>query len=172
MHSPLEQKLINFCKEEMVSFLDSNPGNFEEAIRLALSDKQPFSWRAAWLLSICMAENDKRIRKHIKGIIDSINTKLDGHQRELLKILYKMEINKAYEGHLFDLCMNLWERIDKDPSVRLTALKVMIKIANKHPEIAKEISFLLQDHYLDTLTPGAKKSVMKTKKNFLLLIIK
>lgn len=150
----------------MISFLKSNPKAFEEAIKLAMTDKQPFAWRSAWLLWSCMEVNDKRIRKHIKSIIDSIETKKDGHQRELLKILSKMEIKKDYEGYLFDLCMDLWEQIDKDPSVRMTALKVMIKIANKHPQIANEIKFLLQDHYLDTLSPGVRKAITRIEKDF------
>lgn len=164
--TPLEQKLINSYKDEMVSFLESNPEYFEEAVNLSITDKQPFAWRSAWLLWSCMEENDKRIRKHIKSIIDSIKSKKDGHQRELLKILYKMEIDKVYEGHLFDLSINLWEQIDKDPSVRLTALKIMIKIANKHSEIAKEIAFFIQDQYLETLSPGVKKAIDKMMTEF------
>ena len=47
---------------------------------------------------------------------------------KLLKILYKMEINEKYEGIIFDICIRLWEQISKEPSVRMTALKFIIKI--------------------------------------------
>jgi hypothetical protein len=39
-----------------------------------------------------------------------------------------------------------------------------VKIAKKHPELAKEISFLTEDHYLESLSPGAKNSVSKLMK--------
>jgi hypothetical protein len=164
MTSVLESKLINSYKEEMISFLKSHPEHFDEAIKLAISDDQPYSWRAAWLLWSCMEENDKRIQKHIKSIVESIKTKKDGHQRELLKILYQMEIKEKYEGVLFDICITIWEQIGKVPSVRYTALKFIIKIAKNHPELLGEIEFLAQDHYLKSLSPGVKRSIERMMK--------
>jgi hypothetical protein len=159
MTSVLEEKLIASYKTEMISFLKAHPEYFEEALQLAISDKQPFSWRAAFLLWSCMEENDKRVQKHIKSIVNSIKTKKDGHQRELLKILSNMEIKEKYEGRLFDICISLWEQIDKKPSVRMTAFKFILKIAKKHPELKEEINFLTQDHYLESLSPGVKNSI-------------
>lgn len=63
MASALENKLISTYKDEMILFLNNHPEYFNEAIQLAISDKQPFSWRAAFLLWSCIADNDKRIQK-------------------------------------------------------------------------------------------------------------
>ena len=164
MESELEKKLVSCYKDEMISFLRSHPEHFDEAIQLAISDHQPYSWRSAWLLWSCMEKNDKRIQKHFKSIVVSIAAKKDGHQRELLKILYQMEINEKYEGIIFNICMNIWEQIDKDPSVRFNALKFIIKIAKNHPELLDEIIFLTQDHYLESLSPGVKRSIEKMMK--------
>ena len=152
----------------MISFMENHPEYFDEAIKLAIGDKQPYSWRAAWLLWSCMEENDKRIRKYIKKIVDSIKTKDDGQQRELLKILLQMELKEEYEGILFNLCMNIWEQINKSPSVRITALKFIIKISKKHPELSQEISFLTQNHYLESLSRGIKHSVSRMMKELTL----
>ncbi len=161
METVLEKKLMTLYKDEMISFLKENPEYFDEAIQLSITDKQPYSWRAAFLMWGCMDENDARIHKHILPIIKCIKDKRDGHQRELLKILYKMEIDKKYEGRIFDISMNLWKQIDKTPSIRSTALKFIIKIAKKYPELLNEIAFLTQDHFLETLSPGVKNSVRK-----------
>ncbi len=161
MESILENKLMTLYKDEMISFLKSNPEYFEEAIQLAISDKQPYSWRAAFSLWGTIEENDKRIKKHIESIVNCIHEKEDGHQRELLKILYKMEISEKYEGEIFDICMNLWEQISKNPSVRMTAFKFILKISKKHPELLEEISFLTQEQYLESLSPGVKRSIEK-----------
>ena len=72
-----------------------------------------------------------------------------------------MELDEKYEGILFDICMNVWEQIDKSPSVRVNALKMIVKIANKHPELKQEIDFLTQDHFWESLSPGAKHSAKK-----------
>jgi hypothetical protein len=161
MESTLEHKLLNSYKSEMISFMKAHPECFKEAINLAVSDKQPYSWRAAYVLWSVIEKNDKRIQKHIQKIIEVVKNKNDGHQRELLKILLMMELDEKYEGVLFDICLGIWEQIDKSPSVRINALKMIIKISTKHPELKKEVSFLVEDHYLESLSPGAKHSARK-----------
>lgn len=161
METALEHILMNSYKDEMISFMNAHPEYFDEAIELAISDKQPYSWRAAWLLWSCIDENDTRVQKHIDKIVSTTKTKSDGHQRELLKILLMMELDEKYEGVLFDICMDIWEQISKAPSVRINALRLIIKIADKHPELRQEISFLTQDHYLESLSPGARHSALK-----------
>lgn len=166
METALEHILISTYKADMISYIHAHPEDFEEAIKLAVSNKQPYSWRAASLLWSCMEINDRRIQKHVKNIIRAFEDKNDGHQRELLIILLKMELAKNYESVLFDKCMTIWENINKQPSVRLTALKFIVKIVKKHPELSKEILFLTQDHYLNTLSPGVKNSIHKMIKDF------
>jgi hypothetical protein len=161
MESTLEHRLLNSYKKDMISFMNSHPEYFDEAIELAVSNKQPYSWRAAFILWSVIEENDKRIKKHINKIVKAVKGKSDGHQRELLKILLMMELDEKYEGVLFDICVDVWEQIDKSPSVRVNALKMIIKIAEKHPDLKKEISYLAQDHYLESLSPGARHSVKK-----------
>ncbi len=151
----------------MISYLDAHPEDFEQAIELAISNKQPYSWRAAWLLWSCMEGNDPRILGYIKKIIAALADKNDGHQRELLKILLLMELNEEYEGFLFQVCVTIWEKINKKPSVRFTAFQFMVKIAKKHPALSNEIIFLTQNQYLDSLSPGVKKSIFKMMKKFI-----
>lgn len=167
MNSQLKSKLISSYKEEMVAFLKSQPEHFNEAIELAISDDQPFAWRSAFLLSSCMEDNDTRVKKHIKPILTCIKNKKDGHQRELLKILYKMKLSDKEEGVVFDFCIRLWEQISKDPSVRMTALKFILKIARNHRELLNEITPLMQDEYLELLSPGVKKSIRKMIKGII-----
>lgn len=166
MQSPLEKILVSSYKEEMIAFLKTHPEYFNEAIELAISDNQPFAWRSAFVLFDCIDENDTRVKKHINTILNCIKDKKDGHQRELLKILYKMKLNEQQEGIVFDICIRLWQQIDKDPSVRMTAFKFIIKISNKYPELLEEIKFLLNEEFLSTLSPGVKHSIRKMIKGF------
>jgi hypothetical protein len=164
--TPFEHILTNSYKADLISYMNAHPEDFEEAINLAIGDKQPYSWRAAWLLWSIMKENDQRIQPYIKKIINSLTTRNDDHQRELLKILHQMEISEEYEGILFDFCVSVWEKINKRPSVRLTAFKMIIKIAKKHPELFHEINFLTQNQYLDSLSSAVKKSISRMLKEF------
>ncbi len=159
--SKLENILISTNKVGMISYLKNHPEDFESAINFAVSFKQPYSWRAASLLGSCMENNDKRIQKHVKRILDTFLNADDGHQRELLKILLNMKLRKEHEGILFDKCMTIWESINKQPSVRFTAFKFVQKMAEKYPELSSEVNFITQDQYLKTLSPAVKKSFLK-----------
>ncbi len=159
METSLEWILTNSYKADMISYLSIHPEDFEELIKLAISDKQPYSWRAAWLLWSCMEENDKRIQVYVEPIIDIISYRRDNQQRELLKILHLMEMNEKLEGLLFNHCVSVWEKINKRPSVRFNAFKVLVKIVKKHPDLFHEISILTQYQYIDSLSPAVKKSV-------------
>ena len=58
-------------------------------------------------------------------------------------------------------CASVWEKINKKPSVRLTAFKIILKIAKKHPDLSHEIIFLTQNQYMDSLSPVVKRSVSR-----------
>ena len=161
METKLEFILTNSYKAEMISYMKSHPRDFEEAIRLAIADKQPYSWRAAWLLWSCMDKNDPRIQRNIEKIIDAIPSKGDEQARELLIILQQMDLKDEYEGRIFDICINIWQKTGKRPSLRYNAFKLMVKIIKKHPELSQEIIFLTEPHYTDSLSDGVKRSISK-----------
>lgn len=152
-------------KDELVEFLKKNPNLFDETIRVALCDEKPQSWRAAWLVQHYMQKNDKHIKSKINSILKVILNKEDGHQRELLKILLSLELTEKQVGILFDKCMIIWEDIKKSPSVRGFAFLIITNTVKKYPELIKEIEFLTQSHYTDTLSPGIRHSILKTINN-------
>ena len=167
METALEQVLTNSYKAGMIAYMATHQEDFKEAIQLAISDKQPYSWRAAWLLWSCMEENDQRIQRYIKNIISTISTKNDDHQRELFKILHQMELSEEYEGILFNVCLNVWKKINTKPSVRFNAFKIIVKIAQKHPDLSRELVFITQNQYMISLSPTVKKSISKMIKEFI-----
>jgi hypothetical protein len=52
----------------------------------------------------------------------------------------------------------------KKPSVRYNAFKIIVKIAEKHPELSHEIGMLIQDQYIESLSETVKKSIAKMVK--------
>jgi hypothetical protein len=148
-------------KNELVSFLRKHPELFEETVKISLGDVSPQSWRAAWLIVHYMKNNDAMLRPYVNSIISCVAAKEDGHQRELLKILSRMELTEDQEGVLFDVCLTIWEEIHKSPSVRGTAFQTILNIVKKYPELKSEIEHLTQSHYTATLSPGIKHSFNK-----------
>jgi hypothetical protein len=145
----------------MVLFLRKNPELFVETVKISLGDESPQSWRAAWLIGHYMKNNDAVLRPYINSILSGIIAKEDGHQREFLKILNRMELTDDQEGRLFDVCLTIWEEIHKSPSVRGTAFQTILNIVKKYPELKNEIVHLTQSQYTETLSPGIKHSFYK-----------
>lgn len=163
--SKFEYKLINSCKDDLISHIKNQRDDFPALVRLAISDKQPYSWRAAWLLWSCIDRNDERIRKHIKKMIDVLPDRQDNQQRELLIVLQKMELGADIEGRLFDICIKIWETVNKNPSLRYNAFKILVGISRKHPDLLTELNFLTESYYLDNLSDNVKKSIFKLLSN-------
>lgn len=74
-----------------------------------------------------------------------------------------MKWKEDQEGMLFAECMTLWENIGKAPSVRYKAFEFVVKIAKAYPELKKEILFLTDSDYSETLSPAIKQSFFKLK---------
>lgn len=161
METPLEQLLINCHKQTLIAHLNAHPEQFEEAMALALSDKQPYAWRAAWLLWGCMEENDPRFRGYIKKMISALPFKNDNQKRDLLLILLKMELDEGDEGLLFETCVPVWQDVSKKPAVRRIALTALLKIAQKYPELVQEIRELTTEEYLEPLPAATRRAVVK-----------
>ncbi len=161
MQSNLRTILLKRKKAEMVEFYQNHPDCFDEAIEMALSNEDPFCWRAAWMIGGDIKKNDSRIAPHTSKIIELLPNFEDGHQRELLKILLQVKLTEEQESLLFDLSVNLWEQVRKKPSIRHFAFKAMVQIAKKYPELNHEILLLSQPHYINPLSPGIRASVIK-----------
>jgi len=165
MELPLENRLINhFNKEELISAINESDNLFNQMVEITLSNRNPKSWRAPWIISQTIHKNDSRIVPHFETFVKAIDGKKDGYQRELLKIIDRMDIPEEFEGVLFDMCSSIWEIPKKSPATRIVAFKIMLKIARKYPDLKSEITFLTQKHYIETLSPGIQNSLKRMMK--------
>lgn len=148
-------------KDNFLKVLKKHPEYYTELLDTSLGDQYPQSWRAAWLIGHTMKKNDNRVRPYISRLIQSIPTKEQGHQRQILIILLKMDLDEDEEGILLDECLKIWESIAKISSTRITAFKFFLKMVNKYPELKSEIGVLTEKHYTETLTPGMQRMLNK-----------
>ncbi|MEZ4907207.1 MAG: hypothetical protein R2771_06115 [Saprospiraceae bacterium] len=75
-----------------------------------------------------------------------------------------MDIDEESEGELFDHCITSWENIGNKPAERYNALRIMIKISEKYPELIVEINSLTNESYLQNLADGTKRVIIKSIK--------
>ena len=161
METLFEKMLIHSHRPTLESYVASYPESFDEAIQLALTDKLPYSWRAAWLLWSCIQNNDIRIQNYTNDFIAILPKIKDNQKREVLKILEKMNITETLQGKLFQNCMTIWKNKDARPGLRYNAFKILIKIAQQHPDLINKIRALTQNQHTETLSPAVKKAVQR-----------
>lgn len=134
---------------------------FDEALRPALSDKQPLAWRAAALLCNSIKPNDARVRAYLKRIVSFIPVAQDNQKRELLRICYGMELSAGLMSQLYSHAIEIWKDINKDPSIRINALKMLCKIVNKYPELTGEVLLLRNEYFLSTFPPPSTRCAIR-----------
>lgn len=147
-------------KKDLIRFVKTNPKAFVPLFETSIVNT-PEAWRSSWLIGHTMEINDNRIKPYVDKMIEIIPLLTEGHQRQTIIILLNMFLNDLQEGKLFHVCLSIWEQINIIPSTRVTALKFILKIAEKHPELKDEVTLWTQEMYLETLSPGIKNSVLK-----------
>ena len=157
----IEEILINSYQGDQVKYIKKNPGSLSQLIHLALGDVEPISWRSAYLIASGMKRNDERLRESINSFISVLPEKKDGHQREIIKILSNMNLNDEQEGEFYDICYKLFQQPDKQASVKVNALKFVLRMVKKYPELKSEAEYLSRKHFLTGLSHGALNSVGK-----------
>lgn len=145
-------------KDEIQQYMEHHPESFEEALLVVLDNRHPFAWRAAWLLYELMEEKDKRIRRKVPQLIRLLPEMNHSLQREVLKILFRTEITEEEEGPLFNHCSAIWKNLKKQAAARYYAYRMLLIIAGRHPELLFEVKALAIPEYVETLSPGIRKS--------------
>lgn len=148
-------------KEAILARFEKNPGLFLEAAELVISIHSPQNWRSCWAIYHLMEDDDERLRSKIPDFIRAIPGKSDGHQRELIKVISKMELDEEEEGKMFDICINIWESPKLISSLRMTAFRLMMGTLSKYPQVVDELKYFVRPQYLDSLSPGIRNSVKK-----------
>ncbi len=84
---------------------------------------------------------------------------MDGYRREILKIIVHLELNEDEEGALYEGALKMWEDLALSSSVRLYALRAMVRIAEVYPELKYEIQAYNDDHYFQGVSPGIANQI-------------
>ncbi len=156
-------------KKPLLDQLKNDQEGVRKAIDIALSDKQPQGWRAAWVLKDIIKDEDPRLAPHLTRTIKVLADRPDGHQRELIHLVDKFTLSDDQEGMLFDVCLDIWSSIRKSPSVRILAFKQIAGIIRKYPELVHELEHVLDDEYAETLSPAIKRIFIRLREELLVL---
>ena len=132
----------------------------EDQLILALRNDK-VSWIHAWQINHVKKTELIKIQKQVDKIISAIDGKNDGHQRELLKVLLKLNLTDDQLSLLWDICLRIWLDIQKQSSVRISAYKILVNTAKKFKPLSDELVRLTEEKHITSLSNGIRNSTYK-----------
>jgi len=138
----------------------------DQLIHALRNDKD--SWIHAWQINHVKKTELIKIQEQVDKIISAIDGKNDGHQRELLKVLLKLNLTDDQLSLLWDICLRIWLDIQKQSSVRISAYKILVNTAKKYKPLSDELIRLTEDKHVSSLSNGIKNSTYKNLLNELI----
>ena len=138
----------------------------DQLIHALRNDKN--SWIHAWQINHVKKKELIKIQKQVDKIISAIDGKNDGHQRELLKVLLKLNLTDDQLSLLWDICLRIWLDIQKQSSVRISAYKILVNTAKKFKPLSDELVRLTEEKHITSLSNGIRNSTYKNLLNELI----
>ena len=131
----------------------------DQLIHALRNDKD--SWIHAWQINHTKKTELIKIQNQVDKIISAIDGKNDGHQRELLKVLLKLNLTDDQLSLLWDICLRIWLDIQKQSSVRISAYKILVNAAKKFKPLSDELVRLTEEKHITSLSNGIRNSTYK-----------
>ena len=71
------------------------------------------------------------------------------------------DLNEDQDGLLYNIAVDTWINTKLKSSTRFYAMIHILKIVDKYPLLRKEVDFLLDNHFMDSLSNGIRSSIIK-----------
>jgi hypothetical protein len=125
-------------------------GDSEEKFRilldLALYEKDPVAWRAAWILDGSDEQNPGLASNSTGKIIRRLpETKSTGSVRSLLRLLCRYPIDEEDQGTLIDLCFGYMASELYPVAVKVHAMQIIYNHVLIYPELKYELVTVIED---------------------------
>jgi hypothetical protein len=153
---------------KIVRYVGTNPSRFAILVAVFLEGPYRVTQRAAWPLTICAEEHPPLIAPHLKKILAFVGKPgvHDAVKRNTMRLLQFVDIPRALQGAVADLCFLYLQNKTEAVAVRVFAMTVLGKIAKTNPELKHELMLLIEDGlpYGTAAFHSRAKKVMKELK--------
>jgi len=133
-------------KELIIREVGNSERQFSSLLNLALNDKDPVGWRAAWILDGAAEVKPGLVPKHIPQIVHKLpSIKSSGTIRSLLRMLCRYNIPEEEQGLLIDLCFKYMVSELYPVAVKVHAMQIIYNHCLLYPELKDELRTVIED---------------------------
>jgi hypothetical protein len=138
-----------FDKEVYIREVGRSAGHFRALLDMALHEKDPLAWRAAWILDGSAEKHPEIAVGHIHRIIRKLpGIKSTGVTRSLLRLLCRYEIPEEDQGLLIDLCFGYMVSELYPVAVKVHAMQLIYNHVLLYPELKGELRTVIEDQVI------------------------
>lgn len=148
----------------VVDLVTQKPDLFETLLRIFLSNEEPVSRRAAWVVDI-VTENQPHL---LPLIVDQIVTNLpsfrhDAMKRHSVRMLNRARLSDVQIGPLINLCFEFLTSPAEAIAVKAQSMDLLYQISQREPELKKELADSIEWRISEE-SPGFRNKGMKLLK--------
>ncbi len=145
----------------IVDFIGEDKERFAELIDVFNTSDYRLVQRAAWPISYIAERAPGLLSPHWKTLFKLIDTNPHpAYKRNLLRTLRMMdEIPTFIHSKVIDVCFQAIPSVHEPAAVRAFAIHIMGKLCKVYPELANELSMMLEvltDHELPSIRSSAR----------------
>jgi hypothetical protein len=140
----------------IVEYVGADHDRFAKVMQLFLAGEYRVTQRLAWVLGDCAAQYPHLIAPYVGQMIQLIAQQPHLHnavRRNVLRLLQWVEIPAEYQGLAAEISFGYLSDADVPIAVRVFAMTVLDRIAQRHPELRQELHFVLEQQ-LPYQSPG------------------
>jgi hypothetical protein len=148
-------------KELYIAEVGSSSKKFESLLDLALHEKDPLAWRAAWILDGSDEKYPGLAADFISTMVRALpEIESKGSIRSLLRLLCRYEIGVEEQGILIDLCFRYLVSELFPVAVKVHAMQIIYHHVLIYPELKDELVTVIMDQ-VGNNTAGFKSRGMR-----------
>ena len=129
---------------KIVEYVGSDSVKFKELMKVFLSDEYRPVQRASWSVNCCVEAHPKLALPYFAKLLsilesDDVHT---GAHRNILRMFQFVDIPSRHRGRLYDVCARFLDDLSRPVAVRVFALTVAAKIADREEALINELKVL------------------------------
>lgn len=133
-------------KDLFIREVGKSEQRFSSLLNLALYDKDPLAWRAAWILDGAAEVSPEIALNHIRQIVQRLpEINSGGTIRSLLRLLCRYNIPEEEQGLLIDLCFGYMVSELYPVAVKVHAMQIIYNHCLLYPELKDELKTVIED---------------------------
>jgi hypothetical protein len=150
----------------LVKWVGKDKSRFQHLMEFFLQEDEPLAKKSAWIIGHCAEKHPELVSTWLKPMMKKMQEPgvHDAVKRNAVRILQFVNIPRGLQGIVANLCFELISSIDEPIAVRTFSMTVLANIAQKEPELKKELEIVVRQ-MLPYATPAFRARAKKAFKN-------